>query len=70
MKNKKHQEKIPNFFQSSLDEFICNKSTHEEKIAKIELSLIIACHSSIRSINHISEVIKKCGENSVLGNVA
>ena len=68
-KTKKHPEKISNTSLSSLDKFICNKSTHEEKIAEIELSLSIACHSSIRSIDHISEMIKKCGKNSVLGNI-
>ena len=46
-KTKKHQEKIPNTSQSSLDKFICNKSTHKEKIAEIELILSITCHLSI-----------------------
>ena len=67
-KTKKHQEKITNT-SKSLFKFICNKSIYEEKIAEIELSLSIACHSSIRSIDHISEVIKKRGKNSVLGNI-
>ena len=71
MKKQKTSKKNTKHYSSSLDKFICNKSTRKEKIhvAEIEPSLSIACHSSIRSIDHISEVIKKCGKNSVLGNI-
>lgn len=37
-----------------------------EKEAETELSLAVACHSSIRDIDHIVDVVKKHGENSTI----
>ena len=45
-KPKKHQKKISNTSQSSLDKFICNKSTHEEKIAEILIEFSLSKHAT------------------------
>ena len=39
------------------------------KAAELELAVNIACHGSIKSVDHISELLKKHGQGSTLGSI-
>ena len=53
----------------TVNEFFTASTSDEEKKADIELSLAIACHSSIRALDHIGDVMKRHGEKSTLGKL-
>lgn len=74
MKTKTHKDKEIRFSktQPKLASFgySSNKDTlSNEKIMDIKMSTYIAAHSSIRSIDHLSEVLKTCGIGSPLENI-
>jgi len=41
----------------------------EEKTAEIELAVFVACHTSIRAVDHLGEWIRQRGAGSTLGNL-
>lgn len=43
--------------------------SEEVKKAELELAVAITCHCSIRSVDHLGEIMKKHGKGSTLGNI-
>ncbi|CAM1306207.1 Uncharacterised protein g4276 [Pycnogonum litorale] len=39
------------------------------KIFEIEMAVGIACHSAVRSVDHLGEIMKRHGEGSTVGNI-
>ncbi|CAG9793237.1 unnamed protein product [Diatraea saccharalis] len=60
----KKQAKLTSFGYSSI-----NNSSSKEKIIDIQISAYVAAHSSIRSIDHLTDVLKTCGTGSPLENI-
>jgi hypothetical protein len=70
-KSQKHSSRAPNTSQKLMPT-LYPKTTDADsavKKAEIELSLAITCHASIRSIDHISEIVKRHGEKSTLSDI-
>ncbi|CAG5053959.1 unnamed protein product [Parnassius apollo] len=60
----KKQPKLASFGYSSI-----SNSSSKEKIIDIQISAYVAAHSSIRSIDHQTNVLKTCGTGSPLENI-
>ena len=70
-KTKKHEKakqdipEIPNSNQRSLGEFGITRNADPLKTAEIKLATSIACHASLKSIDHFGEVVKTFGKGSI-----
>lgn len=58
------QPKLASFGYSSVKD-----ASTKDKIMDIQISTYVAAHSSIRSIDHLTEVLKTCGIGSPLQNI-
>lgn len=45
------------------------RATSKEKEADIRLSVYVACHTALRTIDHLTDMINELGENSIFGSM-
>ncbi|KAF0711661.1 Zinc finger protein, partial [Aphis craccivora] len=55
--------------QPTLNSFGISTKSNESKISDLKLAVHIAAHSSVRSIDHLGEILKSCGKGSTLENI-
>lgn len=55
--------------QATLEQHVIIKITDEEKERDITLATFIAMHTSIRSVDHLGEVLKRCGGKTNFENL-
>ncbi|KAK3916154.1 Zinc finger MYM-type protein 1 [Frankliniella fusca] len=70
--HKQHEKALPSTSQPQLNKFgfdYSGSAKVSEKKTDMKLAVLVACHASIRSMDHLNEVLKVLGKNSVLADV-